>query len=375
MLFLIEYDRELGRIETIECFKDSERKTAEDTRLELERKLNTEGNGNEVVLLEAENEEALLRTHGRYFRLNPEDLPNQMDVGKSKAFATGFFQSAHNVAQYMKDYYKPISEAEGKSEAGYKTGCMKRLWLRAYLWMQTLGRMNDPLDFQAISVGNRALLEFLVDLILLHHDQTYKLAAKMFWWGESEKLKASEQIVNFYEEQGISVPDEFEAQKTFFTTHKAKIEKMRETHWPHRKDPTGHPKRWTGNSTLLDDIKEADRLYGSIVRAEIGSTLTEYYRTQYRKMNWRIHSGVASMGDQPAEAFYLICGFGFKWCADFAMLSTKIILVDFELGVPPADLEQEWERIKRKRDHIYVHELYKFHSGTQPQLSFSEQLS
>src|SRR5947199_7838565 len=135
MLFLIEYDRELGRIETIECFKDSERKTAEDTRLELERKLNTEGNGNEVVLLEAENEEALLRTHGRYFRLNPEDLPNQMDVGKSKAFATGFFQAAQIVAQYMKDHYKPISEAEGKSEAGYKTGCMKRLWLRAYLWM------------------------------------------------------------------------------------------------------------------------------------------------------------------------------------------------------------------------------------------------
>lgn len=375
MLFLIEYDRELGRIETIKSFTEAEKKTAEDARLELERTLNREGNGNEVVLLEAENEEALLQTHGRYFRLNPEDLPNQMDVGKSKAFATGLFQGAQIVAQYMKDRYGPISEAEGRSETGYKTGCMKRLWLRAYLWMQTLERMNDPLDFQTISVGNRALLEFLVDLILLHHDKTYKLAAKMFWWGESEKLKASEQIVSFYKEQGLSVPDEFEAQKIFYKTEKAKIEKMRETHWPNRKNPSTHPNRWTGNSTLLEDIKEADQLYGSVVKAEIGSTLTEYYRTQYRKMNWRIHSGVASMGDQPAEAFYLICGFGFKWCADFAMLSTKIILVDFELGVPPADLEQEWERIKSKRDHIYVHELYKFHSGTQPQLSLSEQLS
>ena len=81
------------------------------------------------------------------------------------------------------------------------------------------------------------------------------------------------------------------------------------------------------------------------------------------------------MGDQPAEAFYLICGFGFKWCADFAMLSTKIVLMDFELGVTRADLEHEWERIKRKRDYVYINELYKFHSGTQPQLTFSEHLA
>ncbi len=53
-------------------------------------------NEDDLGLLEAENEEALLQTHGRYFRMNPEDLPNQMDVGKSKAFATGLFQGARD---------------------------------------------------------------------------------------------------------------------------------------------------------------------------------------------------------------------------------------------------------------------------------------
>ncbi len=290
-------------------------------------------------------------------------MENDFGIEQSKAFATGLFQGAQIVFGYMKCREPLISAAEGKSETGYKAGCLKRLWLRAYLWMQTLERLGDPLDFQAISVGNRALLEFLVDLILLHHDKTYELAAKMFWWGESEKLQASEQIINFYEEQGLSVPDEFEAQEIFYKTDKAKIENMRKTHWPNRKNPSTHPKRWTGNSTLFEDIKAADQLYGSVVKAEIGSTLVEYYRTQYRKMNWRIHSGVASLGDQPTEAFYLICGFGFKWCADFAMLCTKIALTDFGLDVAVADLAQEWERTKRKRDSVYIHELYKFHSG------------
>ena len=67
MLFLIEYDRDQGRIVTFESFNDSDRGSAEESRLELELDLNLKGIGNEVVLLEAATEEALRRTHRRYF--------------------------------------------------------------------------------------------------------------------------------------------------------------------------------------------------------------------------------------------------------------------------------------------------------------------
>lgn len=70
MLFLIEYDRDRGQIITLEKFADSERERAEDARLEMELGLSRRGVGSEVVLLEAETEEALRRTHRRYF----EDL-------------------------------------------------------------------------------------------------------------------------------------------------------------------------------------------------------------------------------------------------------------------------------------------------------------
>jgi len=70
MVFLIEYDRERGRIVSIRSFADSNGDRAEESRLQLELELNLKGVKNEVVLLEAENEEALRRTHRRYF----EDL-------------------------------------------------------------------------------------------------------------------------------------------------------------------------------------------------------------------------------------------------------------------------------------------------------------
>lgn len=67
MIVLIEYDRPEGRIVTFTTFKDSERLTAEKSRLDLELDLNRRRMDHEVVILEAESEEALRRTHRRYF--------------------------------------------------------------------------------------------------------------------------------------------------------------------------------------------------------------------------------------------------------------------------------------------------------------------
>ena len=67
MLFLIEYDRNRGRIVNKTVFENSERQKAEDARLDIELALNRQGIEHEVVLLDAATEEALRRTHRRYF--------------------------------------------------------------------------------------------------------------------------------------------------------------------------------------------------------------------------------------------------------------------------------------------------------------------
>ena len=70
MIFLIEYDRRSGRVVTFFAYDETSRALADNARLDLELRLNREGIEREVVLLEAATEEALRRTHGRYF----EDL-------------------------------------------------------------------------------------------------------------------------------------------------------------------------------------------------------------------------------------------------------------------------------------------------------------
>ncbi len=67
MIFLIEYNRPEGRMVTFKVFDDSQRLKAENSRLDLELDLNRRAVDHEVVLLEAASEDALRRTHRRYF--------------------------------------------------------------------------------------------------------------------------------------------------------------------------------------------------------------------------------------------------------------------------------------------------------------------
>jgi fido (protein-threonine AMPylation protein) len=76
MIFLIEYDRNQGRIISFSEFDDSQQQQADNARLEMELALNRLGTEREVVILEAASEEALRRTHRRYF----EDLSELVNL-------------------------------------------------------------------------------------------------------------------------------------------------------------------------------------------------------------------------------------------------------------------------------------------------------
>jgi len=67
MFYLIEYNRRAGRLVTFKTFAESERSEAQKLRFEIELDLNRRQIDHEVVLLQAESEAAIRRTHGRYF--------------------------------------------------------------------------------------------------------------------------------------------------------------------------------------------------------------------------------------------------------------------------------------------------------------------
>lgn len=83
MIFLIEYDRRKGEIVQSHPFEDTQRREADATRLQTELELNRKKIEHEVVLLEAESEDAMRRTHRRYFedlrqilQPNPSSMPS-----------------------------------------------------------------------------------------------------------------------------------------------------------------------------------------------------------------------------------------------------------------------------------------------------------
>ena len=79
MIFLLEYDREQGKLLEIRPFPERDRKYAQRERLQRELELTRSGVVREVVLLEAEDRKALERTHRRYFKTAAEILESKVD--------------------------------------------------------------------------------------------------------------------------------------------------------------------------------------------------------------------------------------------------------------------------------------------------------
>ncbi len=67
MIFLMHYDPTNSRIIELRKFHDGERHRAEEERLALELAHRSARTPHEIVLLEASTEQALRRTHRRYF--------------------------------------------------------------------------------------------------------------------------------------------------------------------------------------------------------------------------------------------------------------------------------------------------------------------
>lgn len=81
MIFLIQYDRTLGRIVELQTFDDEHRAAADTARFALELANARTGSLIEVVLLDAESEEALRKTHRRYFE-TLEQLTEPVTAGR-----------------------------------------------------------------------------------------------------------------------------------------------------------------------------------------------------------------------------------------------------------------------------------------------------
>ncbi len=277
-----------------------------------------------------------------------------MNIEQANSFADGFYSGVQIVSDYMKQQSALLSTVMERTTTIHRDNCLKGLFLRACAWIESLERLKSVKDFQAISAGNRALLEITVDILLLHHNKTNTDGWKMYWWSKSEKIRSAKIIIDYFKGLNIPIPDEYKPVEKAYDDEESMVNQIRANLWPSRTPGRGrHPKRWTGKDNLFDDIEEVDRLFGNFIKSELGCSLTEYYRTEYCKMNWQIHSGVTGVWNLPPEVFHLICGIGFKWCANLSLLCTKVMLMDFEFD-KVIDLARECDNIKLEMGLAYI---------------------
>ena len=67
MIFLIEYDRHSGKLVQVQPFKDADANAARSARTALELERMATNLEREIVILDAESEADLRKTHRRYF--------------------------------------------------------------------------------------------------------------------------------------------------------------------------------------------------------------------------------------------------------------------------------------------------------------------
>jgi hypothetical protein len=289
-------------------------------------------------------------------------LSSDQELKIAEAHANAMFAGIQLYREYMKKCEPMIMGVLPRPALKHRDGAVQAVWIRAYAWMQSLELLNHTKHIQAISAGNRSLLEFAVDLVLLHTDPTNNSGWKMYHLAFSERLKAAEQLVDFY--GAGNVPTVHSEAESFIQREKIPIDDMRRTLWPNAKNPSKavHPDRWTGRD-LFRDAEAADAAYGTQIKSSLKISLTEYYRTQYRRMNWLIHSAMAGVTNLDRIYYSTAAVLALKWSQDLAMFCTQITLKDQQFHDAIDDLNEQWQELRRDRNLNYGTLMRSFEAG------------
>lgn len=264
-------------------------------------------------------------------------------------FADAHYSGIELVSKYASSKVPMVQGVLVRPHLEHRDSCIRGLFYRTTAWLDTLAVLNKVGHFQAISTANRALLELAVDLFLLHADSTNESGWKMYCWGLSERMKSAESVVEYFRSKGCAVPDEYRVMQEAYSQDKPTVDDLRLRLWPDRNGRPRHPRRWTGHENLYDDVVAVDSKFKLILERDMGSSLAEYYRTEYRQMNWNIHSGLAGVWNLSTDTLHATCGIAFKGSADLGMLCTKVVLTDLGFLEVVDDLHQQWEALKLRR--------------------------
>jgi hypothetical protein len=211
---------------------------------------------------------------------------------------------------------------------------------RALAWLNTVAKLDDIGDIQAVVVASRALFEMAVDLILIHEAPQKHPLEKLFCWERSAVLKQKEALVCFYSNKPADAAAtdgyDLEIARQFLTGSEAeRIRADRLRLWPPEKQRKNsgkkrmnseaqHPQRWTGHD-LAHDVKIADDLFSE-------ANFLQFYKLEIPAINCLTHgSGLSGLRSTNPNLVPATCAMRLNHVAEYAQLILRTVLVELKI--------------------------------------------
>ena len=118
---------------------------------------------------------------------------------------------------------------------------VKGLALRAIALVQSLSRLNRVADVQLVIAANRAVLELLVDVILLAHYGPNEGVERLEAWELSAKYKFAFLSVKYVKEKRGELSEVEKPLAEFVAREEANVESIRQKYWPDERGKGRHP--------------------------------------------------------------------------------------------------------------------------------------
>jgi hypothetical protein len=273
-----------------------------------------------------------------------------VSTADKKELMTAAYYSAADVSQLMQGMGGLLVE---RTQSDRRRYCLEAMWDRSKKWMLTLTKLNQPSDFQAVSAANRSLFEMTVDMCLLHNDSNGERGRACYAWGMSERMRHIEGVVGFFQAGSSELSTTFSGFEEFNNEEKAAYDEVRRTLWPGKHGQPRHPSRWTGRSSIVEDLPEADAAFTEGISSVLGMSLQAYYKSEYRMLSWAVHSGIAATLRADWDMLALLSAMAFTRSADLALICTRILIEDVELAKPRAGLLARWKEVRQFRSALH----------------------
>lgn len=222
-------------------------------------------------------------------------------LGKKAArtLAKTFFAYTKQLFQFAKNnlVFKLISSPRKNENEGVFVG----IFLRMYLWMESLAALDRPSHFQGVAVALRSLFELFLDLKILADDKNGECYEKYIAFSEIEMFKEGLKKVKFYDQNYPEKTEKYFIQKQF-TTDPERIKRI-----------TSNLKRFWPKDNIddLGKIKHWTKMDARCRAGKIGIEYEEIYVEFYYQLSTIVHgSGLEffrKLDKEQFEAYYAFC--------------------------------------------------------------------